>query len=63
MYSKDITTQKKKHIELINTIKKENIELKEQVNQIFLMLQQTVLTNTLHKKNSSHMMKLKLMKE
>ncbi len=50
MYSKDITTQKKKHIELINTIKKENIELKEQVNQIFLMLQQTVLTNTLHKK-------------
>ena len=55
MYSKDITTQKKKHIELINTIKKENIELKEQVNQIFLMLQQTVLTNTLHKKNSSHM--------
>ena len=55
MYSKDIASQKKKHLELINTIKKENGELKESVNQIFLMLQQNVLSNTLKKKKSGQM--------
>ena len=47
MNSKNYAIQKKNHLELINTIKKENTELKEQINQIYLMLQQTIVSNKL----------------
>ena len=52
MYSKSIAAQKQKHLELVNTIKRENVELKEQINQIYLMLQQSVLSNHLNKQNT-----------
>ena len=52
MYSKSVAAQKQKHLELVNTIKRENVELKEQINQIYLMLQQSVLSNHLNKQNT-----------
>ena len=43
---------RRNHLELVNTIKRENVELKEQINQIYLMLQQSVLSNHLNKQNT-----------
>jgi hypothetical protein len=48
--SKETLQQKQNHLELINTIKKENDELKEKINTIYLKLQEVFLTNTLSNK-------------
>jgi hypothetical protein len=48
--SKEALQQKQNHLELINTVKKENNELKELISSIYLKLQEVCLTNTLSNK-------------
>lgn len=48
--SKEGLQQKQNHLELINTVKKENNELKELINTIYLKLQEVCLTKTLSNK-------------
>ena len=50
--SKEGLQQKQNHLELINTVKKENNELKELINTIYLKLQEVCLTKNLSKKKT-----------